>query len=146
MVPTDKNHCGLFGFSGPQKGPAERPERGHATFFRAGQKKRQKIVKKVSKIFSTLFDIFRAGHKTSKIVKKVSKIFSTLFDIFSRRAKNVKNRQKYFRHFSTFFRAGQKTSKIAPFGGGSDGCTSSCLVRRRDPLEARKGQNPKRSK
>ena len=37
---------------------------------------------KVSKLFSTLFDIFRAGQKKSKIVKKC---------------------QKYFRHFSTIF-------------------------------------------
>ena len=41
-------------------------------------KKRQKV----SKSFSTLFDNFRAGQKTSKIVKK---------------------RQKVFRHFSTIF-------------------------------------------
>ena len=51
-----------------QKGPAER---GHV-------KKRQKV----SKSFSTLFDKFRAGQKTSKIVKK---------------------RQQVFRHFSTIF-------------------------------------------
>ena len=55
-----------------------------------GQRKgpRQKKVRdrqKVSKIVSTLFDIFRAGQKSSKIVKnrqKVSKTFSTLFDNF----------------------------------------------------------------
>ena len=42
--------------------------------------------------------------KTSKNRQKVSKIFSTLFDIFSRRAKNnVKNRQKVSKIFSTFF-------------------------------------------
>ena len=62
--------CTSENIGGPQKGPAER---GHV-------KKRQKS----SKIFSTLFDIFRVGQKTSKIVKilKVSKIFSTLFDNF----------------------------------------------------------------
>ena len=48
--------------SGPQKGPAER---GH--------------VKKRQKYFSTLFDIFRAGQKSSKSVKNN---FSTLFDNF----------------------------------------------------------------
>ena len=36
----------------------------------------------VSKSFSTLFDNFRAGQKTSEIVKKTSKSFSTLFDHF----------------------------------------------------------------
>ena len=58
-------------FSGLQKGPAER---GHV-------KKLQKPSKSV-KSFSTLFDNFRAGQKTSKIVKK---------------------RQKVLRHFSTIF-------------------------------------------
>ena len=58
------------------KGPAER---GHV-------KKRQKV----SKSFSTLFDNFRAGQKTSKIAKK---------------------RQKIFRHFS------RGTIFPAPFGG-----------------------------
>ena len=50
-----------------------------------GKGRRAKNVKnrqKVSKSFSTLFDNFRAGQKTSKIVKK---------------------RQKVFRHFSTIF-------------------------------------------
>ena len=47
--------------SGLQKGPVER---GHI-------KKRQKV----SKSFSTLFDNFRAGQKTSKIVKKCQKVF-----------------------------------------------------------------------
>ena len=54
--------------SGLQKGPAER---GHV-------KNRQKV----SKSFSTLFDNFRAGQKTSKIVKKCQKVsrhFSTIF-------------------------------------------------------------------
>ena len=54
--------------SGPQKGPVER---GHI-------KNRQKV----SKMFSTAFDIFRAGLKTSKIAKKCQKIFWTLFDNF----------------------------------------------------------------
>ena len=56
-----------------QKGPAER---GHV-------KKRQKS-QKVSKIFSTLFDIFRAGQKTSKIVKKCQKVFRHFSTIFAR--------------------------------------------------------------
>ena len=53
-------------FSGLQKGPAER---GHV-------KKRQKSSKSVKK-FSTLFDNFRAGQKTSKIFN-----FLTIFDVF----------------------------------------------------------------
>ena len=48
---------------------------------------------KVSKIFSTLFDIFRAGQKKSKIVKKC---------------------QKYSRHFSTIFSA---APVFGPFWG-----------------------------
>ena len=48
----------------------------------ATSKKRQKV----SIIFSTLFDIFGAGQKTSKIVKKCQKyIFSTLSTVFARR-------------------------------------------------------------
>ena len=47
----------------------------------------------MSKIFSTLFDIFRAGQKTSKIVKK---------------------RHNIFRHFSTIFARHQFSG---PFGG-----------------------------
>ena len=39
---------------------------------------------KVSKIFSTLFDIFRAGQKTSKIVKKCQNIFRHFSTIFAR--------------------------------------------------------------
>ena len=62
------------------KGPAEG---GHV-------KKSQKV----SKMLSTLFDIFRAGQKTSKIVKKC---------------------QKYFWHFLWQFSRG--TSFPAPFGG-----------------------------
>ena len=57
--------------SGPQKGPAE-----------GATSKNVKNRQTVSKIFSTLFNIFRAGQKTSKIVKKC---------------------HKYFRHFSTIF-------------------------------------------
>ena len=49
---------------------------------------------KVSKIFPTLLDNFRAGQKTSKIVKKC---------------------QKYFRYFSTIF--ARHPSFPAPFGG-----------------------------
>ena len=47
------------------------------------------------------------GHvkKTSKIVKKVSKSFSTLLDNFSRRAKNVKKASKSFSTFFDHFRA-----------------------------------------
>ena len=56
--------------SGLQKGPAER---GHV-------KKRQKV----SKSFSTLFDNFRAGQKTSKIVKKCQKVFRHFSTIFAR--------------------------------------------------------------
>ena len=56
---------GVSFFSGPQQGPVER---GHI-------KKRQKV----SKLFPTLFDIFRAGQKKSK---KCQKYFSTLFDNF----------------------------------------------------------------
>ena len=56
--------------SGLQKGPAER---GHV-------KKRQKA----SKSFSTLFDSFRAGQKTSKIVKKCQKVFRHFSTIFAR--------------------------------------------------------------
>ena len=61
------------GVSGPQKGPAET---GHV-------KKTSKIVKSV-KQFSTLFDIFRAGQKTSKIVKKCQNIFRHFSTIFAR--------------------------------------------------------------
>ena len=50
-------------FSGPQKGPAEG---GHI-------KKRQKA----SKIFSTLFAMFRAGQKRQKPSKSVKNIFDT---------------------------------------------------------------------
>ena len=39
---------------------------------------------KVSKIFSTLFDIFRAGQKTSKIVEKCQKVFRHFSTIFAR--------------------------------------------------------------
>ena len=39
---------------------------------------------KVSKIFSTLFDNFRAGQKTSKIVKKCQKVFRHFSTIFAR--------------------------------------------------------------
>ena len=39
---------------------------------------------KVSKIFSTLFDSFRAGQKTSKIVKKCQKVFRHFSTIFAR--------------------------------------------------------------
>ena len=39
---------------------------------------------KVSKSFSTLFDTFRAGHKTSKIVKKCKKVFRHFSTIFAR--------------------------------------------------------------
>ena len=56
--------------SGPQKGPAER---GHV-----------KKCQKVSKIFSTLFGIIRAGQKTSKIVKKCQKYFGHFSTIFAR--------------------------------------------------------------
>ena len=59
----------LIVISGLQKGPAER---GHV-------KKRQKA----SKSFSTLFDNFRAGPKTSKIVSKsVKKFFNTFRQFF----------------------------------------------------------------
>ena len=53
--------------SGPQNGPAEK---GHI-------KKRQKV----SKIFSTLFDIFAQGQKTSKIVKKCHIYFDFLDNV-----------------------------------------------------------------
>ena len=59
---------------------------------------------------------------TSKNVKnrqKVSKIFSTLFDIFSRRAKNVKNRQKVSNIFSTFFDKFRAAPVFQPFLGAS---------------------------
>ena len=57
-----KWEAGKCGFvSGLQKGPAER---GHV-----------KNRRKVSKMFSTLFDIFRAWQKTSKIVKSVKNVF-----------------------------------------------------------------------
>ena len=52
--------------SGPQKRPAER----------GNVKKRRKSTGQIS----TFFDIFCAGQKASKIVKKVPKIFSTLFN------------------------------------------------------------------
>ena len=58
--------------SGLQKGPAER---GHI-------KKPQKSSKSVK--FSTLFDNFRAGQKTSKIVKKCQKVFRHFSTIFAR--------------------------------------------------------------
>ena len=58
----------------------------------ATSKNVKKNRQKVSKYFSTLFDIFRAGQKTSKIGKKC---------------------QNVFRHFLTFFAHGKKkTSKI----------------------------------
>ena len=50
-----------------------------------GKGPRQKNVKnrqKVSKIYSTLFDIFRSGQKNVKKRQKTSKYFSTLFDNF----------------------------------------------------------------
>ena len=56
-----------------QKGPAER---GHV-------KKRQKSSKSV-KCFSTLFDSFRAGQKTSKIVKKCQIVFRHFSTNFAR--------------------------------------------------------------
>ena len=51
-------------------------ERGHV--------KNVKNRQKVSKIFSTLFDNFRAGQKTSKIVKKCQNIFRHFSTIFPR--------------------------------------------------------------
>ena len=76
-----------------------------------GQRKRatSKNVKnrqKVSKIVSTLFDIFRAGQKTSKIIKRCQKYFrhfSTFFARGKKTSKIVKKCQKYFRHFLTIF-------------------------------------------
>ena len=77
-----------------------------SSFFSADRKRGQrkgatskniKNRQKVSKIFSTLFDIFRAGQKTSKIVKKCQK----------------KDFLDTFRQF--FFRAGHQFS--GPFGG-----------------------------
>ena len=59
--------------SGLQKGPAER-----------GHVKNVKNRQKVSKSFSTLFDDFRAGQKTSKIVKKCQKVFRHFSTIFAR--------------------------------------------------------------
>ena len=56
-------------FSGLQKGPAER---GHV-------KNRQKV----SKSFSTLFNNFSAGQKTSKIVEKCQKVFRHFSTIFA---------------------------------------------------------------
>ena len=88
--------------SGLQKGPAER---GHI-------KKRQKS----SKSFSTLFDNFCAGQKSSKIVKK----FFDTFRQFSRRAKNVKNRQKVSKIFSTLFDNFRAAPFFRPLLGGSD--------------------------
>ena len=58
-------------FSGPQKGPAER---GHV-------KKRQKSSKSVKNIFVT-FRHFSRRTKNVKNRQKVSKVFSTLFDYF----------------------------------------------------------------
>ena len=57
---------------------------GHSADCKRGRRKgaMSKNCQKVSKSFSTLFVIFRAGQKTSKIVKKC---------------------QKYLRHFSTVF-------------------------------------------
>ena len=57
--------------SGPQRG-----QRKGAT------SKNIKNHQKVSKIFSRLFDIFRAGQKNVKRRRKVSKMFSTFFDNF----------------------------------------------------------------
>ena len=59
--------------SGLQKGPAER-----------GHVKKVKNREKVSKSFSTLFDNFRAGQKTSKIVEKCQKVFRHFSTIFAR--------------------------------------------------------------
>ena len=50
--------------------------------WKGATSKNVKNRQKASKSFSTLFDNFRAGQKTSKIVKKVSKSFSTLFGNF----------------------------------------------------------------
>ena len=58
-----------------------------------GPRQNVKNRQKASKMFSTLFVIFRAGQKTSKIVKKC---------------------QKYFRHFSTIFARHQLSG---PFWG-----------------------------
>ena len=52
----------------------------------------------MSESFSTLFDDFRAGQKTSK-----RKSFFDTFRRFLRRATHVKKRQNVFRHFSTIF-------------------------------------------
>ena len=60
----------------------------------------------VSKIFSTLFDNFRAGPKTSKIVKKC---------------------QTYFRHFSTIFARHQCSG---PFWGSCENMLLSMVLRR----------------
>ena len=60
-------------------------------------------------VFSTLFDNFRAGQKTSKIVRnrqKVFRHFSTIFAQGKKRQKSskiVKKCQKYFPNFSTIF-------------------------------------------
>ena len=63
-----------------EKSPGRVPVSGLQIFFSWGWRKgaTSKNVKnrqKVSKSFSTLFDNFRAGQKTSKIVKKCQKVF-----------------------------------------------------------------------
>ena len=60
---------------------------------------------------------------TSKSVKnrqKVSKIFSTLFDIFRAGAKKVKNRQKVSKYVSTLFDNFRAAPVFRPLFGGSD--------------------------
>ena len=64
------------GGSGSVSGLQKRGQRKGAT------SKNIKNRQKVSKIFSTLFDIFHAGQKKSKIVKKCQKYFLTCFDNF----------------------------------------------------------------
>ena len=58
--------------------------------------------RRVSNILSALFDMFRAGQKTSIIVGKWQKYFR-LFRAGQKRSKIVRKCQKYFRHFSTTF-------------------------------------------
>ena len=62
--------------SGPQRGPAERGQVKNV-------KIRQSFSQKVSNIFSTLFDNFRAGQRTSKIVKKCQTNFRNFSTIFA---------------------------------------------------------------
>ena len=106
-IPYRQRDVTRSSFSGLQKGPAER---GHV-------KKRRKSSKSV-KSFSTIFDHFRAGKKTSKSVKKV---FSTLFDYFRAGQKKSQKSSKSVKN--VFLRFSRGTIFFRPRLGGSESCS-----------------------